>query len=262
MTQPRSRSSQISRISRRALLGALGTAVVVPGLSACSSAHSKHAARLPDSAHRTVRLVRNFVPRAEWGADESKRFKEDGTESSQPKFFPLQALTVHHTATANDDPSPDATVRTMYEKHTVDEDWGDIGYHFLVAPNGRVYEGRYSGDDAMPAHDGDGNLVTAFHTTGFNSGNLGIALLGDLDARPPTDAAVDALTQLLTVLTRMHRLDPRAQIAYRNPVDGTTKEAITVVSGHRDWYETECPGAQMYGKLDALRRAVSAQLTR
>ncbi|MGW0649433.1 hypothetical protein ACWD4T_11560, partial [Streptomyces umbrinus] len=31
-------------------------------------------------------------------------------------------------------------------------------------------------------HDADGKLVTAFHVGGFNSGNLGIALLGNLMA--------------------------------------------------------------------------------
>ncbi len=243
--------------SRRTVLSMLGAAAVVPGVSSCSSATGKSATgNLVRRDDRTMRVVKDFVSRAEWGADESKRFGENGSETSPPKFFPLQALTVHHTATDNGDPDPAATIRTMYKKHTVDKEWGDIGYHFLIDGEGRVYEGRFSGDDGMPAHDGRGNVVTAFHTTGLNSGNLGIALLGDLDKQPPTDAAFDALTRLLVVMARTHRLDPKSHITYKNPVDGTTMAARTV-NGHQDWYETGCPGGLMYGKLDALRQAVS-----
>lgn len=257
LTQSRSRSSQISR---RAVLSALGAVAVSPGVAACSSGTFHSAVEnVVRTDPRTLRVVRNFVSRAEWGADESKRFREDGTESSPPKFFPLQTLTVHHTATDNNDPDPAATVRKIYEKHTEGEDWGDIGYHFLVDGDGRVYEGRFSGDDSMPAHDGDGNVVTAFHTAGFNSGNLGIALLGNLDEQAPTDAAFDALTRLLAVLARLHRLAPESHITYKNPVDGTIREARTV-SSHRDWYETGCPGGMMYGKLGALREAVSERV--
>ena len=81
------------------------------------------------------------VSRAEWGADESKRF-EDNVESWEPTFFSVQGLIVHHTVTANDDPDPAATVRAIYHQHTVLNGWGDIGYHYLIDASGRVYEGR------------------------------------------------------------------------------------------------------------------------
>jgi hypothetical protein len=98
--------------------------------------------------------------------------------------------------------------------------------------------------------------VTAFHVGGFNSGNLGIALLGDLTKQGPTDAARAALTRLVRVLTRLHGLDPKAQLTYTNPVNGTTKD-VAVISGHRDWMATECPGEVMYEELATLREAVA-----
>ncbi|MFF2520233.1 hypothetical protein [Streptomyces sp. NPDC058086] len=36
-----------------------------------------------------------------------------------------------------------------------------IGYHFLIDHNGKIYEGRWSGNDGTPAHDKDGKVVTA-----------------------------------------------------------------------------------------------------
>ncbi|MCI3272511.1 peptidoglycan recognition protein family protein [Streptomyces cylindrosporus] len=201
-----------------------------------------------------VRGVR-YLSRPAWGADESKRYK-DGQVNSPEKYYALQSITVHHTDTPNDDPDPAATVRAIYEYHAVTLDWGDIGYHFLIDEAGNVYEGRYSGDDGIPAFDPDGNLVTAFHTAGFNSGNLGIALIGTLVDQPPTDAAKASLTRLIKVVARFKGLDPQARITYTNPVNGVTKD-VTTVSGHRDWLQTDCPGQTMYDLLTEVRAAAS-----
>ncbi|MFI8534105.1 peptidoglycan recognition family protein [Streptomyces aquilus] len=214
-----------------------------------------------DGPQRTVRVpaeptrVRGvrYLSRPAWGADESKRYK-DGVVNSPEKYYPLQAITVHHTDTPNGDADPAATVRAIYEYHAVTLDWGDIGYHFLIDEAGVVYEGRYSGDDGVPAFDPDGNVVTAFHTAGYNSGNLGIALLGTLTDQGPTDAAKASLTRLVKVVARFKGLDPQARITYTNPVNGVTKD-VTTVGGHRDWLQTECPGQTMYDLLDEVRAA-------
>ncbi|MCX4762718.1 peptidoglycan recognition protein family protein [Streptomyces sp. NBC_01275] len=201
-----------------------------------------------------VRGVR-YLSRPAWGADESKRYK-DGKVNSPEVYYPLQAVTVHHTDTPNDDPDPAATVRGIYEYHAVTLDWGDIGYHFLIDEAGVVYEGRYSGEDPVPAFDADGKVVTAFHTGGFNSGNLGIALLGTLTDQGPTPAAKASLTRLIKVITRFKGLDPQAKITYVNPVNGVTKD-VTTVGGHRDWLQTECPGQTMYDLLTEVRAAAA-----
>ncbi|MEV7339780.1 peptidoglycan recognition family protein [Streptomyces sp. NPDC093544] len=197
-----------------------------------------------------------YLSRAAWGADEALRFKADGTENSPTAYYPFQTITVHHTDTPNGDPDPAATVRAIYQFHAITNDWGDIGYHFLIDEKGHIYEGRYSGDDGIPAHDADGKLVTAFHVGGYNSGNLGIALLGTLVDQGPTAAARTALTSLARVLTRLHGVDPKSQVTYTNPINGTKKD-VPEISGHRDWMETDCPGGTMYGELAALREAVA-----
>jgi hypothetical protein len=203
-----------------------------------------------------VRGVR-YLSRPAWGADESKRYK-DGKVNSPEKYYPLQIITVHHTASPNDDPDPAATVRAIYEYHAITNDWGDIGYHFLIDEAGRVYEGRYSGDDGIPAFNQDGDLVTGFHSVGYNSGALGIALLGDLTQRPPTDAAKASLIRLIKVICRFKGLDPQARVTYTNPVNGTKKDTDTV-GGHRDYFTTECPGQVMYDLLPEVRAAAAGR---
>ncbi|WP_329150484.1 N-acetylmuramoyl-L-alanine amidase [Streptomyces sp. NBC_01456] len=216
-----------------------------------------------DGPHRTFKVPSDptrlrgvhYVSRPGWGADESKRYK-DGKVNSPEKYYPLQAIAVHHTDTPNDDPDPAATIRSIYEYHAVTLDWGDIGYHFLIDEDGNIYEGRYSGDDGIPAFHTDGDLVTAFHTLGYNSGNLGIALLGTLAEKAPTDAAKTSLIRLIKTIARFKGLDPQANITYVNPVDGTKKD-VTTVTGHRDWLTTDCPGDSMYDLLTQVRAAAA-----
>jgi len=199
-----------------------------------------------------------YLDRARWGADESLRFDEQGADrwGGPPIYWPVQKLTVHHTATANDDPDPAATVRGIYYFHTIERDFGDIGYQLLIDEAGRIYEGRYSDGDHIPGHDGQLRGVQGAHVGGFNSGNIGIALLGTFTDRSPTPAARRSLVLVLAVLARLHNLDPLGSGPYVNPVNGATADVPTI-PGHLDWEPTECPGRLTHQDLPSIRGAVA-----
>jgi hypothetical protein len=200
-----------------------------------------------------------YLSRAAWGADESLRFDAAGMERFPPVYWPVQTVTVHHTATVNDDPDPAARVRAIYRFQAVDEDFGDIGYHFLIDEAGRVYEGRSSGPDAIPGFDPAGRMVNAAHVAGFNAGNVGIALLGTFTDRAPSAPARRSLALLLAVILGWHRIDPLATVGYVNPISGVTR-SVRAIPGHRDWAPTLCPGDVLAGELEAIRRDVAALL--
>ena len=205
-----------------------------------------------------------YLSRAGWGADESLRFEADGTEKFPPAFFDVQTLTVHHTVTLNSDPDPAATVRAIYFLHCITEDFGDIGYHLLIDRAGTVYEGRYSGPDPLPVFGPRAvgprpSMVTGAHIGGWNSGNVGVALLGDLTGVQPTAAARASLVRVLAALARVTDRDPLGTTSYVNPVNGTTK-TVRTIAGHRDWAPTECPGEMFYPTLPQLREEVAAAL--
>jgi len=186
-----------------------------------------------------------FRTRAGWGADESWRFDDEGNDLWAPEFHRVQALTVHHTAMPTGD-DPAADVRAVYYLHAVEQAWGDIGYHVLIAPDGTVYEGRHSGDDGVPVFSGPpsprgARAVTAGHAFGFNHGNVGVCLLGDFTAEPPTRAAQDSLVVVLRVLCAVTGVDPAERIEYVNPGTGAVTPG-DALSRHRDWLATECPG--------------------
>lgn len=201
------------------------------------------------------------VSRAGWGADEGLRFDGSGAERFPPEYYPAQKLTVHHTDTANGDVDPPATVRAIYRYHAVDRGFGDIGYHYLVAEDGRVFEGRWSGTDGDPAHDASGaKVVTAAHVGGWNSGNVGVAVLGNLTSQGPTAPARSSLESVLTDLAGRHGISPTGTGTYVNPVNGATWNGPNI-PGHRDFAATECPGGALYAQLPSIRSAVASRLS-
>ena len=216
---------------------------------------------------RTVARTASFsqpaiILRSGWGADESLRFDSSGKEIWPPAFHPVQKLIVHHTDTQNDDPDPPATIRAIYYYHAVTEGWGDIGYNFLIDEQGRIYEGRHSFDppsSSPPGEDAQGQGVTGAHAYGFNSGTVGIALLGTLTERDATPAARDALERLLAWEAGRHDIDPQGASVYTNPVSGA-QATFANIAGHRDVNSTECPGGAFYATLPSIRSDVAAML--
>ncbi len=219
---------------------------------------------LPDKAHPTTQRP-PIIDRASWGADESLRFAENGTETWPPTFAPIQKLLVHHTATANNDPNPAATVRAIYRYHAITQGWGDIGYNFLIDESGRIYKGRNShapgsSTDTLAGEDEAGRGVTAAHAHSYNAGAVGIALLGTLTSQDATPAAKRALEELLAWKADRHNIDPRGSSAYTN---STGKQSVFPnIAGHRDVAPTtECPGGTFYTQLPAIRNDVAVRVS-
>ncbi len=205
----------------------------------------------------------SVITRAAWGADESLRFWTDGTQKWIPAFYPVQKLIVHHTAGKNADPDPAATIRSIYYYHAITQGWGDIGYNFLVDESGQIYEGRYSrpyaAGESPTGEDATGNGVTAAHVLGYNSGTVGIALLGTLTNVDTTAKARDVVERMLAWKAERHAIDPLGSSLYTNPVNGTQR-TFANIAGHRDLAATECPGGAFYSTLPALRQAVAARI--
>ena len=200
----------------------------------------------------------SVVSRPSWGADPSYM-------TWAPQFYATKKLVVHHTATTDDyadRAGAEAQIRSIYYYHSVTQGWGDIGYNFLIDKFGTIYEGRYSRDYAGANPTGDdatGHGVTGAHTSGWNSGTVGVALLGTLTTHDATPAARSALTRLLAWEASRNGIDPEATEPFVNPVSGA---AITSpnIAGHRDYAATACPGDTFYPTLPSIRRDVAAQV--
>lgn len=226
---------------------------------------------LSDGTSRVTRTVRTpaaasaatdqpaVVSRGGWGADPSLM-------TWAPQFYATKKLIVHHTDTSNDyvdRAGAEAQIRSIYYYHSVTQGWGDIGYNFLIDKFGTIYEGRYSRDYAGASPSGDdasGLGVTGAHTGGWNSGTVGVALLGTLTTQDATPAARDALERLLAWEASRNGIDPQGSGTFVNPVSGATISTPNI-AGHRDYAATACPGDTFYPTLPALRTAVAARIS-
>jgi N-acetyl-anhydromuramyl-L-alanine amidase AmpD len=97
--------------------------------------------------------------------------------------------------------------------------YSDIPYHFVIDTDGTLHATR---------------PITRMgaHCKGHNADSIGIALMGNLDRVPPTEAQIATLTRLIADLRR------------KFPVP---------VYGHGDLRPTNCPGRYLRPVLDAIR---------
>lgn len=154
-------------------------------------------------------------PRSTWGPQRANRGNLDPMKR-------IRRVTIHHSAMYFRSTQPRAAagqIARIQREHMGNRGYGDIGYHFLIDPSGRVWEGRelrYQG-----AHASGSN----------NVGNIGICLLGNFvrqrSGQGPTTAQVRSMEQLVVQLMQRYRFGGEALYC------------------HSDFKNTQCPGPRM-----------------
>ncbi|MFJ6623613.1 peptidoglycan recognition protein [Kitasatospora sp. NPDC091335] len=195
-----------------------------------------------------------IVTRAGWGADESLR--DQGFEYTGP----VREVFVHHTATATDYACSDAprVIRAIYQYHVKTSGWRDIGYNFLVDRCGTVYEGRAGGVE-LPVHGA--------HTLGFNTDSAGVAAIGTYVGDQPPRPLLAGLAAVAAWKLGLAARPADGRTRLTSGSDGSrypegTAVDFDAVSGHRDAFDTECPGKALYARLPELRAAAARLQTR
>jgi putative cell wall-binding protein len=194
-----------------------------------------------------------IITRAQWGADESL-----GNRSRE--YARVEKAVVHHTAIENSDPYSE--MRAIHRYHVLSNGWWDIGYNFVIARDGRIFEGRWARDyGPFEVHDGEdiwNNLVVGAHATGHNRGTLGIALMGDFTRRGITPEAFNSLANLIAWKFWDHRVTAYGATPYTLS-DGSTRTFPNII-GHGDVVQSSCPGSGIHPHLANLRTAVAERL--
>ncbi|MFB7846283.1 peptidoglycan recognition protein [Streptomyces sp. NPDC056053] len=191
-----------------------------------------------------------IITRKGWGADEKLR------ERAFAYTKTVKAAFVHHSATGNNYTCSQApsVLRGIYRYHVKSSGWRDFGYNFAVDKCGNIYEGR-AGGVTKP--------VLGAHTLGFNSNSMGIAVLGTFTKSNPPAAAVTAVSKLTAWKLGLFGANPKGKVTLvsggGNKYKKGKKVRLNVISGHRDGFATECPGARLYKKLGSARTS-SARL--
>ncbi|CAF1085055.1 unnamed protein product [Rotaria sp. Silwood1] len=115
----------------------------------------------------------SFVNRTGWGAREPTSITNLTTK-------PLSFFVIHHAedpSSCYDDESCIERVKEIQIFHQNSQNWVDIGYHFLVGENGKIYEGR-------------GWNRQAAHSPGWNNVAYGISFIGNFHASSPNEKAL------------------------------------------------------------------------
>ncbi|MFI7386788.1 peptidoglycan recognition protein [Streptomyces sp. NPDC049813] len=188
-----------------------------------------------------------IVRRAEWMAG-VKPYDRDPVRYADR----VVAVFLHHTDSPNGYDCADTPriIRFIYAGQAGSKEWDDIGYNFLVDRCGTVYEGRAGGVDRP---------VVGAHTQGFNQRTAGIAAIGTFTEDVPVPRAMaDSIAALAAWKLGLSGADPRATVRLTSSNSlsrfkkGTSAD-FHAISGHRDGYETYCPGESLMAALPAIR---------
>jgi hypothetical protein len=220
-------------------------------------------------------LVRNPVidkAREDWGCDERLRFR--GRKEIWPRMYvPVKKLILHHTASdkpaaaLRQDSEVDAEVRAIYTYHARTLGWGDIGYNSLIGLNGKSYKGRHGrgcdGTREVFSHD-----AVAGHSFEHNYGTCGVALIGYFHAphnHAPSDAMLSRLLDVFEQVGLSWEIHPKTKSKFLKSTgnwnNGADGNGLINLCGHRDTFNTACPGDIIYnGHLSPLRDQLQARL--
>ena len=193
-----------------------------------------------------------LITRTQWGA---RPFACSGG----PEYAPaLEFAVVHHTVNSNSYGPGDsaAIVRGIQNYHLDALGYCDIAYHFLIDRFGQTFVGR-AGGITKPVIGG--------HAGGFNTGSVGVAMIGDYSAtQPPGDQWI-SLVNILRWRLSAAEINPSAGFTttvkdspcgcMRWPV-GTQVSFPNAIVSHRDVDFTECPGNAFAPRMGELQSVV------
>ena len=184
---------------------------------------------VPPAASTTVtpdpkaKAVDGVIPRARWA-----RGNPDGSDLNK-MIVPIKWVTIHH------DGLDSPMTETSMDASAARIEWircghrgrgfSDIGYHYVIDRDGRVWEGR--------------NLRwQGAHVSKHNEQNIGILVMGNFDIQKPSQQQLDG--------TRLHVRKLLAQY----------KLSRGRVLTHREWAgaKTACPGKHLQAAVDEARR--------
>lgn len=167
----------------------------------------------------------NLVTREQWG---SKPRPIPDSRRQTPRW-----ITIHHAGELwKKGQDPVEFVRQMQvwgqnrpktEKPPRDIYWPDLPYHYLIAPDGRVFEGR------PVEYEPESNTKYPLN------GNIGIEMMGDFNEQRPSPAQLESVVQVTAWLMQKYRIPMRR------------------VRTHKDVapHQTDCPGMDLYRYIES-----------
>jgi N-acetylmuramoyl-L-alanine amidase len=184
------------------------------GTASARSTRPKHLTLISRSAWGA--LPPNLDARDEHGLFDPLTNPGGWLEYPGPLASILRTVVIHHSAL--DLSFGPLKIQALHQNQ---KGFADVGYHYLIDDIGKIYEGR-------DIH------IRGAHTGGFNTGTIGLVLLGNFETLPVPPLQLATAIRLVLALTQDY--------------------GLTHLAGHRDFQpdETVCPGENLEPLLPTI----------
>ncbi|HEV2127241.1 MAG TPA: SH3 domain-containing protein [Thermomicrobiales bacterium] len=223
-------------------LDANGAPTVLPGLAFTyiDASHGPTGDDVHPEAFGGALTKTPIITRDRWGAAQAYGGWDGGTDGWEADYRTVKHIIIHHSVTPQFR-DPLVEIRSIHYYHAITRGWGDIGYNYLVDFLGNVYEGRKGGENVVGGH--------AFQ---YAYGSAGICSMGNFTLESSTPESIAALVWITAWAGR--ELDPLGKSDFHETPNCPT------IAGHRDVYDSTCPGDGLYADLPYIRTAVAEVL--
>ena len=162
-------------------------------------------------------------------------------------------IIIHHTTvdykpgwTIND---VKKEIQSIYKYHTVNRDFGDIGYNFLIDQMWNIYEWRAWGEWAVWMHASSNNITSIW-----------ISLMWNFQYDKPTVEQMESLVNLTTAVAKFYHIDPLGY-SYTFSVNNDEEPYVVATKNpnimwHKHVKNTSCPGVNLEKFLPKIREEV------
>jgi len=162
-------------------------------------------------------------------------------------------IIIHHTAV---DYKPNWTIedvkkeiQSIYKYHTINRDFGDIWYNFLIDQMWNIYEWRAGWEWAVWMHASNNNVTSIW-----------ISLMGNFQYDKPTVEQMEALVNLTTAVAKFYHIDPLGY-TYTFSVNNDEDPYVVATKNpnimwHKHVKNTSCPGVNLEKFLPKIRDEV------
>lgn len=162
-------------------------------------------------------------------------------------------IVIHHTAV---DYNPNWTIndvkkqiQDIYKYHTINRDFGDIGYNFLIDQMWNIYEWRAGGEWAVGMHASSNNVTSIW-----------IALMWNFQKDTPTIEQMKSLVNLVTAVAKYYHIDPHGY-TYTFSTNNDKEPYVVATKNpnimwHKNVKATSCPWSNLDKYLPKIRDEV------
>ncbi|MGL5018772.1 MAG: peptidoglycan recognition protein family protein [Luteolibacter sp.] len=213
-----------SRLSSIAILSAC-----LVQLSCAENSETSTAPSAPEAAAVSPAFPLTIMPRSAWDKPEKTPIGLKPHKNGK-----ITNIVIHHTGPPNplNEPAEKAPGRiaSIYDHHTKNNGWKDLAYHYFIATDGTIYQGRSEKfqPDSGPTYPLDGTLA--------------IVVLGDYSNTLPSQATLNWLVKLVRDRLAAHALQGAPITTHKSAGGNTT-----------------CPGPKIQAWFDTIGKNQMSQ---